>query len=141
MGAGRVIGGIIALIGGVFIALHLFMPAGLSLLALGGNFQISWIINLVVVLLAVIGGILGLASKPGGALALIAGLMALVLPLIGAVSGDMAMAQMLSGLSGMYFHFGLLLFEMAGPSGAMILSIESVVILVGGIIMLVSSSD
>jgi hypothetical protein len=139
LGAGRVVGGIIALIGGALILIHCIIATNL-LTDFGTNYAIAWIINLLVALLAIIGGILGLASKSGGIPALIAGLIALLLPILAYVIGDLNIAQMFSQLSGIYYYTGFFLFTLPSPM-SMIVSIESLIILVGGIIMLASSSE
>jgi hypothetical protein len=139
MGTGRVVGGIIALIGGVLILIHCLLAFSL-LTDFGFGYSVGWILNLLVALLAIIGGILGITSKSGGAPALIAGLMAILLPVLAFVIGNLTIAQMFSQLSGIYYFTGFSLFTLPSPM-SMIVSVESVIMLVGGIIMLASSSD
>ncbi len=144
MGAGKVVGGIFSLIGGTFVLIPVLMNIN-SLISPGNTEElVLMIINLLVALLALIGGIMGLASKKGGALALIAGLMALLLPVIAWLIADPSIAQMFSQLSGFVGFFGLYIYilpVMGPPVVFLTITIESVLILVGGISMLASSSD
>ncbi|NVM31725.1 MAG: hypothetical protein HWN65_23000 [Candidatus Helarchaeota archaeon] len=144
MGAGKVVGGIIALIGGIFVLIPVFINIEAIFTAGSTEGYVMWIINLLVGLLATIGGILGLASKKGGALALIAGLVALLLPITAFLIGDPAIAQMFSQLSGILGFTGLfiyLLVVVGPPTIFLAITIESIIILVGGVIMLASSSE
>jgi hypothetical protein len=77
MSAARVIGGLIALFGGFIVLLACLMTT--DAFALGGIYLTQWLINFLIAILGTIGGILGIANKgSGGALALIAGLFALI---------------------------------------------------------------
>ncbi|HUX98351.1 MAG TPA: hypothetical protein VMV49_02240 [Candidatus Deferrimicrobium sp.] len=76
MSAGRIFGGLFALFGGVFVMIAVFLNT--SEVTSGTDaLVIRWIINLIICLFAIIGGILAIAAKGGGgALALIAGILA-----------------------------------------------------------------
>jgi len=73
----RVIGGIIALVGGFLVVLACLLDTVAILI--GGNTLVAWIVNVIIGLWAVIGGILGIRkTRTGGGIALIAGLAALL---------------------------------------------------------------
>jgi len=130
MSAGRVFGGIIALIAGIFILTYNFAFVDLGVLNLGGDFAFAWFINLIVAAFALIGGILGLASKNGGGVALLAGILALVLGIIG---------SLVVPLSVMFFQYSLFSnLTHVGPWYG--ITLEEILMLLGGIIMLASSS-
>lgn len=82
MSAGKVIGGLLALIGGVFIIIAVFQTT--AVLSSGDNdLLIRWVVHLLTSIMAIIGGVLGIASKGGaGALTLIAGIMGFLMYLI-----------------------------------------------------------
>ena len=137
MSAGRVVGGIIALVAGIFV----LIPA--ILLYTGGqidsyiameywDFVINWILYLVVAVIAIIGGILGLASKGGGAPALIAGLIALIMGLLWI-------------LNVLPLYVPISLFQSIIIPGIIFtlfgISIEAIMMILGGVIMLASRGD
>jgi hypothetical protein len=72
----RVIGGIIALVGGFLVVLACLLDT--AAITTGGNTLVAWIMNVIIGLWAVIGGILGIyKTRTGGGIALIAGLAAI----------------------------------------------------------------
>lgn len=74
---GRVIGGIIALVGGSLVFLECLL--NISAISTGGNSLDKWIVNLIIGSWAIIGGIMGIfKSRIGGGLALLAGLFAIL---------------------------------------------------------------
>jgi hypothetical protein len=72
---GRVIGGIIALFGGFMVVLAVLLNT--AAIHTGGHTLVAWIVNLIIGLWAIIGGILGIFKQgTGGLIALVAGLAA-----------------------------------------------------------------
>jgi hypothetical protein len=101
MSAGRVLGGLFALFGGVFVMIAVFLRS----YELTSGFQdqiIRWIINLIICLFAIIGGILAIARKGGaGALTLIAGILAFLMSLIANLVNSSDLAYWFSPYSGL----------------------------------------
>ncbi len=82
MSAAKIIGGILALVGGIFILLQIYYFRS-SLFSGGSEETTCLLLNMTIVGLAIVGGILGLVGKrAGGILAIIAGTLAIVLGLI-----------------------------------------------------------
>ncbi len=101
MSAGKVIGGLLALVGGVFILIGVVLRAYEVTSGVEGQL-IRWIINLVVCLFAIIGGLMAMASKGGaGGLVLIAGILAFLMPLIAVLIGSSDMSYWFYGYSGL----------------------------------------
>ena len=140
MGAEKIFGGLLALIGGIFILIPILIiiPIFMSWLGAGPaamDLVINWILLLIFAILAVVAGIMGLASKGGGALALVIGLIAIVV--------------------GLLWSFGILPIGYEPASGFDLwilgsivskemlfgITIEAILITFGGVIMLASSSD
>ena len=77
MSTARRIGGIIALFGGSMIVLACLLTT--SAITTGGNSLVQWIVNLIIGLWAIIGGIIGIYNhRIGGGLALLAGTFAIL---------------------------------------------------------------
>ena len=144
MGAGRIIGGVLALIGSVLLLIPaLIEPAATNLMtaiAIGGMTLVIFLIVFIVVILALIGAILALANKRG-TLALIAGLVLLVfgiLPLL--LPADptiLALATQSTLISGAQWYIltpllGIDLYPM------IFMTLETILILVGGLIATVA---
>ncbi|HUY00959.1 MAG TPA: hypothetical protein VMV49_15460 [Candidatus Deferrimicrobium sp.] len=139
MSALKAVGGILALAGGVLVVLlvldmmiglgiftSMYMMTYAVLVMVYGELFIY--INLVIAILAVVGGILALAGKKaGGALALIAGIVWLI--------GGFANLAMIFPVSAIYAWTGQLVI------GGFLLSIEGILALVGGILALSGGSD
>jgi hypothetical protein len=66
MNVGRVIGAIITTIAGIFVLIFNFAIVDLRSLSFGDGSALAWIINLIIAILALVGGIMGLTSKTGG---------------------------------------------------------------------------
>ena len=131
MSAGRVIGGVIALIAGIFVLIACFMVMGL-VFALGtGEIFIQWILNLVIGILALVGGIMGLASKSGGGAAMVAGILSLVLGILSVT----VVAFIFIGIQ--YSLFELLM--TLGPWFG--ITLEAILMMLGAIIMLASGKE
>ena len=78
---GRVIGGIIALFGGIMVVLALLLNT--AAMSASRNSLVAWIVNLIIGLWAISGGILGIYKQGTGSLiALIAGLAAIFLEVL-----------------------------------------------------------
>ncbi|MFX1294437.1 MAG: hypothetical protein ACFFD2_06230 [Promethearchaeota archaeon] len=134
MSAGKITGGIIALIGGAFVAIACLIVIESVFESGSIIFIINWLINILVAVLAIVGGALGIASKGGaGGLALAAGIIAIICPIIGWVSENLVVMFILSQYS--------LINYLTGYGFIWILSIESFIMLVGGIVILASPSD
>ena len=129
MSALKVIGGILALVGAVFV---LITPV-LAMIEYG--FSMDSLIYLLWPLLALIGGILGLAGKKaGGWLALIVGLIWVIFGVL--VMTPVGQAWMLYLITLMPYLTVLLGFTIWGP-----ITIEAVLVLVGGILILAGGDD
>ena len=82
MSVAKIIGGILALVGGIFILLQIF-GFGSDLFSGGSEETTCLMLNMTLVGLAIVGGILGLVGKrAGGILAIIAGTLAIVFGLM-----------------------------------------------------------
>ena len=135
MGAAKIIGSILALAGGAFVLIMLFVY--INYLTEGEpDYMSCWFLNAVIVCLAIIGGILGLVGKrAGGILALIAGIIAIVFGLITVfVTWDISTWPLSFFTSYLgWFHEPIHMF--AG------ITLESLLILAGGIVITASGSE
>ncbi|MDD1777923.1 MAG: hypothetical protein LUQ65_07110 [Candidatus Helarchaeota archaeon] len=127
MSAGRVIGGLIALIGGMFVLIMCIINME-AVFLMGGDALVAWLINLLLGLLALIGGIMGLASKKGGGLAVAAGLLVLFLGILSFAVLSLWTLFYQYSLFDTYMDIG----KWAG------ITLESILMILGGIIMLAS---
>lgn len=127
MSAGRVIGGIIALIGGMFVLIMCFINMQIAF-SFGSDYIVAWVINLLIGLLAFIGGIMGLASKKGGGVAIAAGLLVLFLGILSFTVLSLYILFYQYSLFSVYMSIG----KWYG------ISLESIFMILGGIIMLAS---
>jgi len=144
MGAGKVIGGLFALIGGALLAVAVFYFYFYHITD-GIDFQMMrWIIHLVICLLAIVGGILAMAGKKaGGVLALIAGFMAFLMPLIVYIAFEFPVTYWFSPYAGLSNLVGWGSFTLTGvwPAVSWGITLEAVLIFFGAIIILSSRSD
>ena len=144
MGAGKVIGGFFVLIGGVLIAVAAF---AFYFYHITGGIEmqiIRWIVQLIICLLAIAGGILAMASKNGGSLlALIAGFMALFMPLIANIAFESPVTYWFGPYAGLYNLVGWGSFSVTGvwPAVNWTITLEAVLIFFGAIIIISSRSD
>ncbi len=132
---GKIIGGILGILGAWFILMYaitysstVFSPSLGSLAHISG-----WIWNLLVVALAIVGAILGFASKkPGGWLLLAAGLLSIVLGVVYFISNY----ALLEAWQYSYFTF----WGLGWPEFNLFvgISLEALLITIGGIISLIS---
>jgi len=131
MSAGRVVGGIIALIAGIFVLIACFMMWD-DVFAIGpGEYLIQWILNIVIGIIAMVGGIRGLASKRGGIDAIIAGTLSLVL-------GILSVTVLAFTIIGIQYS----LFEVLMTIGPWFgITLETILLIVGAIIMLASGKE
>jgi len=130
MSAGRVLGGILAFIAGIFVLImcFLFMEAYFGL---GGNYAIAWVINLLIGLMALVGGIIGLASKSGGGAAMVAGLLSFILGILSSVVVEFIV---------LFNQFSL--FEVYTSIGPWLgITLECILMIIGAVIMLASGKD
>ena len=140
MGAGKIFGGLLALIGGIFILIPILiiLPLFMSWLGAGPagmDLVINWILLLILAILAVVAGILGLASKGGGALALVIGLIAIVVGILW-FSGILPIGYEPASGFDLWILDSIVSKEMLFG-----ITIEAIFITVGGVVMLASSSD
>jgi hypothetical protein len=122
---GRVIGGIIALAGGAMVLLECLLNT--SAISTGGNSLDKWIVNLIIGLWAIIGGIMGiLKSRIGGGLALLAGIFAILCQILWYLNQTIAT----------YFHQ----FSLLETFGLIIpyVTLEGILMVLGGIITFAS---
>jgi hypothetical protein len=141
MSAGKVFGGLLAVIGGILILIAVFIFRLYELTSGIEGQLIRWIINLIVCLFAIIGGILAMSSKGGsGALTLIAGIMAFLMPLVAYLTKSMDLTYWFSGYSGIYElssgAYGTL--QLIGSGLIWTFTIEALLIFLGAIIILSS---
>ncbi|HUY00998.1 MAG TPA: hypothetical protein VMV49_15655 [Candidatus Deferrimicrobium sp.] len=128
MSSGRVVGGIIALIAGIFVIIECLVMRYVLIVYDPGEHLIQWILNLVVGFVAVVGGIRGLALKRGGIDAIVAGTLSLVL-------GILSVTVLSFTIIGIQYS----LFEALLTIGPWFgITLETILIIVGAIIMLAS---
>jgi hypothetical protein len=142
MSAGKVFGGLLALIGGFLLLIGLIY--NFYQITSGIEMQIiRWIIALIACLLAIIGGVLAIASKGGGGgLVLIAGIITFIMPLIADLAGSMEMAYWFAGYSGLadLTGWGILLLT-DSTTFFWYFSFEAFIIFLGAIIILNSRDN
>ncbi len=130
MKAGRVIGGLIGLIGGMLVLIMCILNLQIVFSPyFGGDYIIAWLINLGIGLLGLVGGIMGLASKKGGGLTITAGILALFLGILS--FSTLSLYIMFYQYS--YFSTYVLIGKWSG------ISLESILMILGGTIMLANS--
>jgi hypothetical protein len=130
MSAGRFIGGIIVLIPGIFVLIMCFMGMNLAFTSGMGDAFIHWILNFLIGILALSGGIIGATSKSGGGAAFIAGIFSLVLGLL-----SIAVAALV--IIGSQYS----LFQLLGIGPWYGITLEAILISVGAIVMLASGKE
>jgi len=133
MSALKIIGGILALVGGVFILIQIFLSWPMFFLST--NYTTCLVVNLEITGLAIVGGILGLVGKrAGGILPIIAGELAIV---FGLATVFITFTEVVWPLS--FFTSTLDLFT---PPFHLYLgiSIESLLMLGGGILVVAGGS-
>ncbi|NVM30052.1 MAG: hypothetical protein HWN65_14510 [Candidatus Helarchaeota archaeon] len=128
----RVVGGVLALIGGLLVLITCLLSIGV--LGLGEPYSTAWIINLVVAAIALLGGILGLAKlRAGGFLLLLIGMVSIVCATIAGTAP--------------YMSYNWWAFEqyslMAWLAGGHVkyISLEAALMVVGGIIIVASKAE
>jgi hypothetical protein len=130
MSAGRVVGGIIALIAGIFVLIECLLMRYVLIAYEPGKYLIQWILNLVVGIAALVGGIRGLASKRGND-AMVAGILSLVL-------GILSVTVLAFSIIGDQYS----LFEELMTIGPWFgITLEAILMIVGAIIMNVSPKE
>lgn len=142
MGVGRVIGGIFALIGGFFIALAVFYSYFYQISS-GIDFQIvRWIIHLIICLLAIVGGVLALASKKGGGiLTFIAGFLEFLMPLIVSLVATFPINYWFSPYPGLYELTGWGTFSLVGQGFTWFFTFEGFLIFLGSLLIINSHGE
>jgi len=141
MGAAKVIGGLLALVAGILsllVALDLLIGIGIfgasisiyiGAIILAGEFYIY--LGLIFAIIAIIGGIVGMAGKKAG------GGIALIIAVIWLIGGFLASSvPLLFPMSAMLLWTGQI-----AIGGVGIISIEAIICLVGGILVLAGGSD
>ena len=139
MSGNRVVGGILALVGGLLILLPLLIhpmvgiQAAMAVLQSGGFIAFSpWLIMLIVEILALVGGIMALAGKKAGAIiALIMGIVIIMVQILAPIILDSYMLNMwlmTGGTSEYYLNLGLM--------SIIYVNLEAILILVGSIVAL-----
>ncbi|MDD1778975.1 MAG: hypothetical protein LUQ65_12490 [Candidatus Helarchaeota archaeon] len=134
MSALKIIGGILALIGGGFIVLQIigFWP---NFFTGDPDALYCLLTNIVIAGLAIVGGIIGrLGKRAGGILAIIAGVLAIVFGLITVYYTHNESVWPLSFFTSTYFWFTPPVHLFAG------ISIEALLILSGGILVVAGGS-
>ena len=123
MGTGRIIGGIIALLAGALVVVMC-----LQFTILITSTPVAWVLNLSVACLAIVSGILGFGTKrSAGWVALVAGLLAIICEIV-ATTDPATFAGYLNQYS---FFGGYILIPWV--------TVEAILMLLGGIIMLASA--
>lgn len=129
MSAGRVFGGVPALIAGFFVLIMVFLNADAA--GAGGNIMIAWVINLFLGVLALLSGFLGIGSKSGGGIALVAALIAILLGVLSVTVVDLQV---------MFAQYSLFATHMS--IGAWYgITLEAILLLFGGIFMAASGPN
>ena len=145
----RMIGGVLAFLGGALVMIPTFLNVGLLLKVHSEpEVVIQWILNFYpVVLFALIGGFLGITGKSsGGPFGLIAGMTAILLPFLGYITGNVFIAGIFTqyseihGFAAAYNYSGYLIL-LKGGAQQLGITIESVLILAGGVLMLTDTSN
>ncbi len=145
----EVIGGVLVFIGAyLMVQVCLFGMYLLDLAWFGTPYTaISWILNAFIAVLAFVGAILGILSRrTGGILAVLAGLTAIVLPLLAILLNNPDVATALTQFSSLWGYssgisgFNLVVFETTVGSTAIYITIESVLILAGGTLFLIGEA-
>lgn len=126
MSVGRVIGGLFALIGGLFVVIIVALST--SVLELGGAPLVNWIINLLIGVLALFGGLIGFGTRATGALVIICGIVSLILGILAYAIIDFAI------LFGQYSVFSIYL--EVGPWAG--ITLEAFFMIIGGIFIAAS---
>ncbi|NVM53707.1 MAG: hypothetical protein HWN66_08385 [Candidatus Helarchaeota archaeon] len=137
MGAAKTVGGILALTGGTLVLIWCLIVAGI-MFAAPTPFIIGWIINLLLAMLGLVGGILGLVGKKaGGALALIAGLVWILLMVLLSmgVFGDPITNWETWAMLAPYSLFGAYVYAIP------YITLEGLLCLIGGILILAGGED
>ncbi|NVM55589.1 MAG: hypothetical protein HWN66_17915 [Candidatus Helarchaeota archaeon] len=125
MSAGKIIGGILALVGGFLVLIQAFI----NIDHFQGGLGYTWVMNLGIAGCAIIAGVFGSKGQRGpGFLALIVGVLSIILGLVGAALPDIRLSQ--------YSFFGYL--GVVIPIG---LTIEAILMTVGGLVIVVSGED
>ncbi|MHA1650996.1 MAG: hypothetical protein ACTSYB_12445 [Candidatus Helarchaeota archaeon] len=140
MSANKVIGGLLALIGGFMVLLPLLIhpivgiQTAISLLSVSFQYFLPWLVIFLISVLALVGGILAMAGKKaGGILALIMGLIIIIFLILPYIIPDLYLITFMAYASGTWELY------VAGSIGfsfvaTIYVSLESILILVGGII-------
>jgi hypothetical protein len=136
LSVGKIIGGILGFVAGWFILFYAITYSITVFSPLGSLAHISgWIWNLIIAILAIVGGILGfLSKKPSGPILLAAGLLSIVL---GIIYWSTNYALLETWQYSYFTRWGL-----SWPESNLFLgiSIEAIFITTGGIVCLVSES-
>ncbi|MHA1265331.1 MAG: hypothetical protein ACTSRS_08875 [Candidatus Helarchaeota archaeon] len=126
MGAARVLGSLFALFAGLLILI--INAVSTDALVLGGAAQVSWIINLLIGLLAVIGGLIGFGTRSSGGLVIACGVLSLFLGLLSFLVADFQI------LFAQFSTFQVYL--SVGPWSG--ITFEAILMLLGGILIAAS---
>ncbi len=144
------IGGLLAFTGAFLILLPLTLDTfqiDPYFFGYSANTAVQWLLNAYIMVLTLTGALLGLLSKRiGGVLAVVAGGVALILPLLAILLNDPDVALMFTQYSTFWGYsfsiagFNLVVFETVVGSTAIYITIESVLILAGGVLILMGKS-
>ena len=122
MDAARVVGGVIALIGAIFLLIAL-------LLEIAGLLDLRWMIYLILAIVGLLGSVMGIGNKRiGGSLALVAGVVIIICALL--YTWDIVTFTFLEPYSYLAFNHPI-------PY----VTIEALFIVFGGIIMVAGGPD
>ena len=126
MSAGRVIGGLLAFFAGLLVMI--IVVVNIDAINLGGSFLAGWVINLIIGILVVFGGLIGFGSRSPGALVIVCGIVSMILGIFSALVVDLAV------LFGQYSTFQIYL--SVGPWTG--ITLESIFMVIGGIFIAAS---
>ena len=125
MSAGKIIGGILALVGGMLVLITAFIYID----HFQGGLGYTWVMNLLFAGCAIIAGVFGSKGQRNpGFLALIVGVLSIILGLVGAVLLDIRLWQ--------YSFFGYL-----GLSLGIGITIEAILMTVGGLVIVITGEE
>ncbi len=128
MHMGKIIGGIISLICGLLIIIQTFMLR--EYIRIGESFFIAWVLNLIIAILVITGSILSLVDKGGTGLVLVMGAISITLAIIASMSIDLMFLLM---------QFSFLSMTL-GMGAFMGITLESIIVVIAGIIIVISPS-
>lgn len=129
MHIGKIIGGLIALICSLLIIIQTVIL--MEYIKIGESIFIAWIVNLIIAVLIIIGSILSFVDKGGTGLVLVMGAISITLAITSSMSIDLMFLLMQFSFLGMTLDIGPF----------MGITLESIIVVIAGIIIVISPSE